>query len=102
MWVSPGASDMSRTRTVLAFVYEYGLPIHEVTLRPSGFDSIVTVIPASLVWVRITTGASQSFWKMSSGPPQDTVASRPVGYREIQNECGVWSISLRPEKKAAL
>ena len=50
----------------------------------------------------ITSGASQSLTNTSSGPPHDTVASRPRGYREIQNSCGVCAVSASPDMNAAL
>ena len=34
-------------------------------------------------WASTRIAAGQSFRQISSGPPQETVASRPIGYREM-------------------
>lgn len=49
------------------------------TRRPSGAEYILTRIPAASARTVMSSPAGQSFRKTSSGPPHETVASRPGG-----------------------
>ena len=76
---SPGArSGFSVSLTSGSFT-SVGSPVSVSTLRPSFDEKKRIVMPFDPADAEISTAASQSLRKISSGPPKDTVASRPFG-----------------------
>ena len=81
--VVPGGTSGFDTVIVRGATGAYGWPVVVFTRRPSLRENMLTVIEESVADSLIRSAAGQSFRKISSGPPQDTVASRPIGYREM-------------------
>ena len=76
---SPGASEGSTVSLVVGCTTSCGSPVWVSTRRPSGDEKKRIVIPLVPAKASTSTPASQSLVKISSGPPNESVASRPLG-----------------------